>query len=90
MKKLPVRLCIGCQQPHNKRDMIRIVKSPEGVFSVDATGKKSGRGAYICRDINCFNEAVKQHRLEKSFKCPIDKSVYEELQKEFSQLDEQQ
>lgn len=88
MKKLPVRLCIGCQQPHTKREMIRIVKSPEGVFSVDATGKKSGRGAYICRNMACLNEAVKQHRLEKSFKCPIDKAVYDELKEEFAKLDE--
>ncbi len=89
MKKLPVRLCVGCQEPHNKRDMIRIVKSPEGVFSVDATGKKSGRGAYICRNIDCLNAAVKQHRLEKSFKCSIDNEVYEQLKEEFAKLDGQ-
>ena len=88
MKKLPVRLCVGCQEPHNKRDMIRIVKSPEGEFSVDTTGKKSGRGAYICRNIECFNSAVKQHRLEKSFKCQIDVNVYEQLKEEFAKLDE--
>ena len=88
MKKLPVRLCVGCQEPHNKRDMIRIVKSPEGEFSVDTTGKKSGRGAYICRNIECFNSAVKQRRLEKSFKCQIDVNVYEQLKEEFAKLDE--
>ncbi len=88
MKKLPVRLCIGCLEPHNKRDMIRIVKSPEGEFSIDTTGKKSGRGAYICRNIECFNSAVKQRRLEKSFKCPIDKNVYEQLKEEFAKIDE--
>lgn len=89
MKKLPVRLCVGCQEPHNKREMIRIVKSPEGEFSVDFTGKKSGRGAYICKNIECLNTAVKQRRLEKSFKCQIDNSVYEQLKEDFAKLDEQ-
>lgn len=89
MKKLPVRLCVGCQEPHNKREMMRIVKSPEGIFSVDFTGKKSGRGAYICKNIECLNVAVKQRRLEKSFKCQIDNSVYEQLKEEFAKLDEQ-
>lgn len=89
MKKLPVRLCVGCQEPHTKREMIRIVKSPEGEFSVDFTGKKSGRGAYICKNIECLNTAVKQRRLEKSFKCQIDNSVYEQLKEEFAKLDEQ-
>ena len=72
MKKLPVRLCVGCQEPHNKRE-----------------GKKSGRGAYICKNIECLNTAVKQRRLEKSFKCQIDNSVYEQLKEEFAKLDEQ-
>ena len=89
MKKLPVRLCVGCQEPHNKREMIRIVKSPEGEFSVDFTGKKSGRGAYICKNIECLNTAVKQRRLEKSFICHKDISVYEQLKEEFAKLDEQ-
>ncbi len=89
MKKLPVRLCVGCQEPHTKREMIRIVKSPEGEFSIDITGKKSGRGAYICKNITCLDTAVKQHRLEKSFKCPIDNSVYEQLKEEFANIDEQ-
>ena len=88
MKKLPVRLCVGCQEPHTKREMIRIVKSPEGEFSIDTTGKKSGRGAYICKNSACLEIATKQHRLEKSFKCPIDNSVYEQLKEEFAKLDE--
>ena len=88
MKKLPVRLCVGCQEPHTKREMIRIVKSPEVEFSVDATGKKSGRGAYICKKAECLEAAIRQHRLEKSFKCPIDNSVYEQLKEEFAKLDE--
>lgn len=88
MKKLPVRLCVGCQEPHTKREMIRIVKSPDGKFSIDATGKKSGRGAYICKNADCLETAIRQHRLEKSFKCPIDNSVYEQLKEEFAKLDE--
>ena len=88
MKKLPVRLCVGCQEPHNKREMIRIVKSPEGEFSVDFTSKKYVRGTYICKNIECLNTAMKQRRLEKSFKCQIDNSVYEQLKEEFAKLDE--
>ncbi len=78
-KKTPERMCIGCQQMHNKRELIRIVRSPEGEFSVDLTGKKSGRGAYICKNIECFNKAVKERRFEKSFKSAIDDKIYDEL-----------
>ena len=76
MKKLPVRLCVGCQEPHNKREMIRIVKSPEGEFSVDFTGKKSGRGAYICKNIDCIRNAEKKRGIERHFKCAVPKELY--------------
>ncbi len=82
MKKVPERMCIGCRTAHPKREMIRIVRSPEGEFSVDLTGKKSGRGAYICRKEDCFNAAVKEHSFEKSFKSPIDAKIYDELRQQ--------
>ena len=81
-KKMPERMCIGCQTVHPKKDMIRIVRSPEGEFSVDRTGKKSGRGAYICEKEECFKAAVKEHRFEKSFKSAIDAGIYEELKQQ--------
>ena len=82
IKKTPERMCIGCQQAHPKKDMMRIVRSPEGIFSVDFTGKKSGRGAYICHREECFNIAVKEHRFEKAFKGPMDAEIYEALRRE--------
>ena len=76
-------MCLGCQQLHVKRDLIRIVRSPEGEFSIDLTGKKSGRGAYICNNVECFDKAVKERRFEKSFKSAIDNKIYEELRAGF-------
>ena len=76
-------MCLGCQQLHVKRDLIRIVRSPEGEFSIDLTGKKSGRGAYISNSVECFDKAVKERRFEKSFKSAIDNKIYEELRAGF-------
>lgn len=76
-------MCLGCQQLHIKRELIRVVRSPEGEFSIDLTGKKSGRGAYICNNVECFDKAVKERRFEKSFKSAIDNKIYEELRAGF-------
>ena len=73
----------------NKKEMIRILKTPEGEFVVDATGRKNGRGAYICPSMACFEKAVKSRGLERSFKMAIPKEVYESLKKEMEQIDEQ-
>lgn len=78
-KKIPQRMCVGCQTLYNKRELLRIVKTPEGEFLIDNTGKKAGRGAYICDNKNCFSKAYKEKRLEKSFKMQISESVYEDL-----------
>ncbi|MDE6780028.1 MAG: YlxR family protein [Ruminococcus sp.] len=84
-KKIPMRMCVGCREMKPKKDLIRVVKSPEGEISLDFTGKKSGRGAYICRSAECFGKARKARCLEKAFSCRIDDSIYEvmadELQK---------
>ncbi len=85
-KKIPQRQCIGCGEMKNKKDMIRILKTPEGEFTVDATGRKNGRGAYLCPDMQCFRAAVKGKGLERSFKMAIPKAVYEALEKEMEQL----
>lgn len=85
-KKIPMRMCLGCGEMKPKKELIRAVKSPEGEISLDFTGKKSGRGAYICRCSECFEKAKKARRFEKSFSCRIDESIYEvmadELRKE--------
>ncbi|MGF7186018.1 hypothetical protein GGQ84_002111 [Desulfitispora alkaliphila] len=78
-KKIPVRVCVGCRETKNKKELIRIVKSAEGDFSVDNTGKKSGRGAYICNNSECFDKSVKTKGLEKSFKQSIPVSVVDQL-----------
>lgn len=84
-KKIPMRMCLGCNEMKPKKDLIRVVRSPEGEISLDFTGKKSGRGAYICRSTECFGKARKARHFEKSFSCRIDDSIYEvmadELQK---------
>ena len=87
-RKIPLRKCTGCQEMKDKRELIRIVRNDEGVFSLDTTGKKPGRGAYICPKMECFNAARKSKGLERSFKSPIDKSVYELLEQQLKELPE--
>ena len=81
-KKIPMRMCLGCNEMKPKKELIRVVKSPEGEISLDFTGKKSGRGAYICRSVECFNKARKGRRLEKAFSCKIDAGVYDAMAEE--------
>ena len=87
-RKIPLRKCTGCQEMKSKRELIRVVRSPEGEISIDFTGKKSGRGAYICRDMGCFETARKKHSLERSLKCEISADIYEKLKQEIEALDE--
>ena len=79
LHKTPLRKCIGCNEMKDKRQLVRIVKNSEGVINVDPTGKMPGRGAYICKDVKCFDAAVKAKRLEKSFKAPIPDEIYASL-----------
>ena len=81
-KKIPMRMCLGCNEMKPKKELIRVVKSPTGEISLDFTGKKSGRGAYICRSVECFNKARKGRRLEKAFSCKIDAGVYDAMAEE--------
>lgn len=85
-KKVPVRQCIGCGGMKNKKEMIRVLKTSEDDIILDATGRKNGRGAYLCPSMDCFKKAVKGRGLERSFKMPIPKEVYEALEKEMEQL----
>lgn len=86
-KKIPLRQCIGCGGSKNKKEMIRVLKTPEEEFTVDATGRKNGRGAYLCRSMECFEKAVRGKGLERSFKMAIPKEVYETLKKEMEELE---
>ncbi len=86
-KKLPMRKCVGCQKMKSKKEMIRVIRTAEGEFLLDATGKKNGRGAYICPSKECLEKAVKSRGLERSFKQSIPKEVYEALEKEMEILE---
>ncbi|MCC8069488.1 MAG: YlxR family protein [Ruminococcus sp.] len=83
-KKLPIRMCCGCGESFPKRELIRIVKSAEGNISLDKTGKKSGRGAYICPKLECLAKAQKNRRIEKVFSCQIPTEVYEVMKNELT------
>lgn len=83
-KKVPQRTCMGCQAKKDKRELVRIVRSPEGEISVDSTGKKPGRGAYICPDLECLNKVVKSKRLERSLETAISAELYEKLKEQLS------
>ena len=88
MKKIPQRQCIGCREMKNKPDMIRVIRTPEGEIRIDATGRMNGRGAYICRSTDCLSKARKARRLEKSFSCKIEESVYEVMMNELGSEEE--
>ncbi len=84
-RSVPMRKCTGCNEMKPKKELIRIVRSPEGEISLDTTGKKPGRGAYICRDKQCLAKAKKAGRLEKAFSCSIPAEIYDNLEVELEQ-----
>lgn len=92
-KRIPMRMCTGCSQMKPKKELVRVVKAPEkkddqgevvggGEITLDLTGKKPGRGAYVCRDIDCLRAARKARRLERTFSCKIPDEVYERMEEE--------
>ena len=82
MRKVPMRMCTGCGQMKPKRELVRVVKSQDGEIALDLTDKKAGRGAYVCRDIECLQKARKARRLEKAFSCRIPDEVYDRMEEE--------
>ena len=84
-KKIPMRQCVGCKEMKNKREMMRVLKTAEGTIVIDTTGRKNGRGAYLCMTKECLVKARKNKGLERSFKMSIPDEVYEELEKEFDE-----
>ena len=79
LKKIPIRTCIGCGEGKPKRELIRIVKTTEGEVLIDTTGKKNGRGAYICPNITCLEKAIKTKRLSRAFEMQIEDDLYDKL-----------
>ncbi len=84
VKRVPQRKCVGCGEMIGKKGAVRVVRDKDGNFSVDPTGKKNGRGAYICNDTKYLELARKGKKLERSIKCQVPQSIYEELEKEIN------
>ena len=85
-KKIPMRQCVGCGEMKGKKEMMRVLKTTEGPIVLDVTGKKNGRGAYLCKQAECLKLARKNKGLERSFKMAIPKEVYDALEKEMEAL----
>ena len=81
-KRIPQRQCMGCRERRAKRDMIRVVRTPEGTVSLDFSGKLNGRGAYLCPDPECLKKAIRSKALDRSLEVTIPQEVYDRLQKE--------
>lgn len=86
-KKVPMRKCVGCGEMKSKKEMIRVLKTSENKFLLDATGKMNGRGAYVCFSKECLKKAIKNRGLERSFKQTIPEEVYENLEKEMDSFE---
>ena len=86
--KIPMRQCTGCREMKSKKEMIRVLKTAEDEIVLDATGRKNGRGAYICKSRECLEKARKNHGLERSLKAAIPDEVYDSLEKEFDSIEE--
>ena len=85
-KKVPMRQCTGCREMKSKRDMIRVIKTAENEICIDATGRKNGRGAYICPSMDCLKQAMKSRGLERSLKMSIPDTVYQQVEEEMSHI----
>ena len=88
-KKVPLRKCLGCMSSFPKKDLVRVLKTPNGEVIIDLSGKKSGRGAYICKDKACLKKAIKSKRIQSNLEVEIPETIYLELEKELSLANEQ-
>lgn len=87
MKKIPVRQCVGCREMISKKELLRVIRTPEEEVILDSTGKQNGRGAYLCKSLECFQKARKSKGLERSLKVTIPEDVYDKLEKEMNHLE---
>ena len=83
-KKVPMRMCTGCGEMFDKRTLVRVVKDPDGNVSLDLTGKKAGRGAYVCKNAECLKKARKKRAFERAFSVKIEDAVYDTMEEEIS------
>lgn len=84
-RKIPLRKCTGCGEMKSKRELVRVVKNKEGEISLDLTGKKAGRGAYVCPSLSCLQKARKTRGFERALSCKIPEEVYDQMEQELSQ-----
>lgn len=85
-KKIPMRMCVGCREMKPKKELIRVVRAPDGSVSMDPVGKKPGRGAYVCRNAACLQRAIKQRQLERQLEVQLTDEVAAQLQQELDSL----
>lgn len=85
-KKVPMRMCVGCREMKPKRELIRVVRAPDGTVSLDPVGKKPGRGAYVCRSEDCLRRAIKQKQLERQLEVQLTDEVAQQLQQTIASL----
>ncbi len=88
VKKVPMRMCVGCRQMKPKAELMRVVKTQSGEISIDTTGRLNGRGAYLCKNAECIKKAKKQRSLSNAFGTPVGDGIYDRLEKEFSLIGE--
>ena len=88
VRKIPQRQCVGCREMKDKKSLIRVVRSPEGAISLAFVGKKPGRGAYVCRDVECLKRARKSRALERAFDTAIPVEVYDAMEREMGGADD--
>ena len=89
-RKIPQRQCTGCREMKDKKQLIRVIRTPEGEIRLDPTGRMNGRGAYLCASQECLARAVRNHGLERSLKTVIPQEIYDDLKKEFEEFEEKQ
>ena len=88
-KKIPTRQCLGCNEHKPKKELLRVVRTPEGEITLDFTGKKSGRGAYICYDVKCLRKARKSKRIDKNLDVTVSEEIYDKMESELDKYEHQ-
>ena len=86
-RKIPTRQCLGCNEHKPKKELLRVLRTPEGEITLDFTGKKSGRGAYICYDVKCLKRARKSKRIDKSLQVDIPEEIYDKMERELEEYE---
>ena len=89
-KKIPMRMCVSCREMQPKKELVRVVRTPEGAVVLDTTGRANGRGAYLCKKSACLEKAIKSRALERALENKIDSETYDTLRAQFAQYHEQQ